>query len=215
MNVNLFGATGLVGGYLLKECLANEAVEALTIFVRKPLPLQHPKLKQVITDFDSLAKVAHEIKADVVFNCLGTTIKVAGSEAAQYQIDCLYPVKVAQLAAQNGVRCMVNVSSVGASLSGNFYLKTKAEMEKGVAEAIGKKAYFLRPSFLVGERADFRFWEKVGIFSFVAINPLLMGGLKKFKSINAQDVAKAMLTIAIQQPENSIFEYENIQQFVD
>jgi uncharacterized protein YbjT (DUF2867 family) len=201
MKVNIFGATGLVGNLLLQETLQNDAIESVKIFVRKPIAVQHIKLHQIHTTADALDQLAHEITGDVVFNCLGTTIKQAGSQAAQYAIDCEYPAKAAALAAANGVPCMINVSSVGASENGNFYLKTKADMEQKVAAAIGEKAYFLRPSFILGDRGVFRLGEKIGIYLMVLINPLLMGGLRKYRSIQAINIAKAMLKLALNQPE--------------
>ncbi len=200
MEVNIFGATGLVGKLLLQECLQKEAIESVKIFVRKPIAIQHAKLHQIITTADTLDQVAHEIKGDVVFNCLGTTIKQAGSQSAQYAIDCEYPAQAATLAAANGVPCMINVSSVGTSEKGNFYLKTKADMEQKVVAAIGEKAYFLRPSFILGDRGVFRLGEKIGIYLMVLINPLLMGSLRKYRSIQAQSIAKAMLNLALTQP---------------
>jgi uncharacterized protein YbjT (DUF2867 family) len=199
-SVLIFGATGLVGDLLLHQCLADDRVSVVKIFVRKRISLSHPKLVQVETTADSLHLVAGEIAGDVVFNCLGTTLRQAGSQEAQYAIDCAYPVRVAQLAAQNGISCMVNVSSVGASATGNFYLKTKADMEKGVGEAIGEKAYFMRPSFITGNRKVFRLGERIGIYLMILLNPLFIGGFRKFRSIAAQKIAAAMLHIGLEQP---------------
>ena len=211
MNINIFGATGLIGSALLQQCLDNEQITSIKIFVRKKIALQNDKLQQVITTFEGLENVASAITGDAVFNCLGTTLKQAGSQAAQYEIDCSYPVKVAQLAAANGVLCMVNVSSVGTSENGNFYLKTKADMERGVSAAIGTKAYFMRPSFLVGDRPEFRLGEKIGIYAFYGINLLLFGGLRKYRSIHANQVAKAMLNVALTQPtDKTVFHYDEM-----
>ena len=211
MTANIFGATGLVGGHLLDLCLQHPNVAQVKVFVRKPMDLQHPKLLQITTDFAGLEQVRAQISGDVVFNCLGTTISQAGSQAAQYAIDCEYPVKVAQLAAANGVPCMVSVSSVGASATGNFYLKTKADMESGVQKAIGEKAYFMRPSFILGNRKAFRLGEKIGIVLMMGINPLLLGGLRKYRSIHAEKIAKAMLQVALKQPKSpKVFHYGDI-----
>jgi uncharacterized protein YbjT (DUF2867 family) len=211
MTVNIFGATGLIGNLLLQACLESDQLSQVTIFVRKPTGLLHPKLREVVATYETLDKVGEEIKGNVVFNCLGTTLKQAGSQMAQYTIDCEYPVKIAQIAAKNGIKCMVNVSSVGADESGNFYLRTKAAMERGVREAIGPKSYFLRPSLLVGERKELRFGEKIGIYAAAAINPLLWGSLRKYRSISAEHVANAMLRTALEQPEGpTILHYDEI-----
>jgi uncharacterized protein YbjT (DUF2867 family) len=160
---------------------------------------------------ETLAGAASEISGDVVFNCLGTTLKKAGSQAAQYAIDCTYPVQVAQLAATNGVPCMVNVSSVGTSERGNFYLKTKADMERGVAEAMGEGAYFMRPSLIMGDRQEFRFGEKVGMWLTPIFDALMLGSLRKYHSIAAKNIAKAMLQVAIERPESpKVLHYDDI-----
>lgn len=211
MKICIFGATGLTGGLLLEACLRHGHVQQVTIFVRKPLPLQHAKLRQVTTTMETLADVATDIDGDVVFNCLGTTLKKAGSQAAQYAIDCAYPVRVAQLAAANGVTCMVNVSSVGASERGNFYLKTKADMERGVREAIGEGAYFVRPSLIMGDRQEFRFGEKVGMWLTPIFDALMLGGLRKYHSVAAHNIAKAMLQVAIERPDSpKVLHYDDI-----
>jgi uncharacterized protein YbjT (DUF2867 family) len=214
MKVLIFGATGLVGEFLMHACLQNPRIKQVTIFVRKKIALEHTKLTQVICALDTVEQVADQITGDVVFNCLGTTLKQAGSEAAQYAVDCTYPVKVAQIAAQNGIKCMVNVSSVGTSATGNFYLRTKAEMEAGISAAIGAKAYFMRPSFLTGPRKEVRIGEKIGIGLSIIINPLMFGGLRKYRSISAFKVAQAMIGIAMEQPEApKVLHYDEIMHY--
>lgn len=212
MTVNIFGATGLVGDKLLHQCLDSERIKLVRIFVRKPLSLEHPKLRQIVATLENLEEVAGEIRGDIVFNCLGTTLRQAGSQAAQYEIDCTYPVRVAQLAARNGIPCMVSISSIGASDRGNFYLKTKADMERGVREAIGERAYFMRPSFITGPRKVFRLAERIGIYAMVLLNPLFVGSWRKYRSIAASQIAKAMLHVGLNQPEssNKIWHYDEM-----
>lgn len=197
MKVLIFGATGLTGGHLTTQCLADNQINEVVIFVRKPLSLTHQKLKQVITDYDNLSKHIADFQGDVVFNCLGTTIKKAGSEAAQLVIDRDYPIQIAQLAATQHIPMMINVSSISASAqSNNFYLRAKGEMENGVSKAIGEGAYFLRPSFLLGKRTEFRLGERIGIYAMYLFDLFMIRKWSKYHSIAAQDVAKAMLHIA-------------------
>jgi uncharacterized protein YbjT (DUF2867 family) len=210
MEVNIFGASGLVGELLLKECLANEQISQVNIFVRKTLAIEHEKLKQHICTYETLNQNADKIKGAILFNCLGTTLKIAGSQEAQYKIDALYPIAIATIAAENNIKTIVSVSSVGASEKGNFYLKTKSDMEKGITQLFKERAYFIRPSFLVGDRKEFRMGESLGIFSFKLLNLFLQGGLKKYRSISAQKVARAMQAIAIQLPKEQYFEYDQI-----
>lgn len=211
MNVLLFGATGLIGQSLLENCLQDDTIKTVTIFVRKSSTLRHPKLQEVICDYETLETHRTLLTGDVVFNCLGTTLKVAGSKEAQYTIDCLYPVKIAQLASANGVEMMVSVSSIGASASGNFYLRTKYDMEEGIKSYFGNQAYFMRPSLLTGPRKEFRTGEKVAQFFFPIINLLLWGPLKNYRSIKADTVAKAMLHTAKHKPDKQVLFFEDMQ----
>lgn len=210
MNILLFGATGLIGQSLLEDCLQDDMVNTVKVFVRKSLNRTHPKLQEVICDYTTLALQQHQLTGDVVFNCLGTTLKVAGSKEAQYTIDCLYPVKVAALSAGNDVKYMISVSSIGASASGNFYLRTKYDMEEGIKTHFGSQACFMRPSLLTGPRKEFRLGEKVAQYAFYVINLLLWGPLKNYRSIKAATVARAMLNAAKQKPAKQVMFYEDM-----
>ena len=90
-----------------------------------------------------ISALSSEIQGDVLFNALGTTIKKAGSKEEQQRIDRDLPVAFAKIASANGVKIMLNVSSVGANLNGGFYLKTKAEMENGTTKYLSRNRYFI------------------------------------------------------------------------
>ena len=81
----------------------------VSIFVRKPTGISHPKLKEYVVNYDHLSLVKDKIVSDVIFNCLGTTLKVAGSKENQQIIDRDYPIVVAKIASENGVKKIINV----------------------------------------------------------------------------------------------------------
>src|SRR5664280_2472713 len=134
MKAIVIGATGLVGNLILKEVLSDNNFSEVRIFVRKPTGIINPKLKEIVSPMTDIISLSSEIQGDVLFNALGTTIKKAGSQKEQQRIDRDLPVAFAKIASEKGVRIMLNVSSIGASLKGGFYLKTKAEMENGTKE---------------------------------------------------------------------------------
>ena len=68
----------------------------------------------------------------------------------------------------------------------------------------------MRPSFLMGNRKEKRFGEKIGIFLFRLLSPLFLGPLKKMKPIKAEEVAKAMINVAQKDYEQIIFESNEI-----
>lgn len=207
----LLGATGLVGSHLLQFLLSADYYQKVRVLVRRPLPIEHPKLEQIIFDFDH--PEAQKVVGEEVFCCLGTTLKKAGSEAAQFKIDHDYPLQIGQIALKNGARKYFLVSSIGAdAASRNFYLRTKGSLEKGLAALHFENFVSFRPSILFGGRAEFRFGERVGIFLMRLVAPFLFGKWKKYRGIEARVVASAMFRVAqAAQHGNRTLESDEIQ----
>jgi uncharacterized protein YbjT (DUF2867 family) len=196
MKAIVIGATGLVGYLILKEILNDNDFSEVRIFVRKPTGIINPKLKEIISPMKDIIALSSEIQGDVLFNALGTTIKKAGSQVEQQRIDRDLPTAFARIASENGVKLMLNVSSVGANLNSGFYLKTKAEMEKGTQKFFPETAFHFRPGFLVGNRKDFRLVEKIASGVMKVIDPILTGSYKKYRSMPAGKLANAMVNLS-------------------
>jgi uncharacterized protein YbjT (DUF2867 family) len=140
--------------------------------------------------------VRSEIKGDMLFNALGTTIKQAGSQEEQQRIDRDLPVIFARIASENGTKLMLNISSVGANLKSGFYLRTKAEMENGTQKFFPGKTFHFRPGFLVGKRKEFRLAEKIAFGFMKILDPVLTGTSKKYRSMPVDKLAKAMVGLS-------------------
>jgi uncharacterized protein YbjT (DUF2867 family) len=196
MKAIVIGATGLVGNLILKELLSDNDFSEVRIFVRKPTGIINPKLKEIMTPMTDINTLSTEIQGDVLFNALGTTIKKAGSQEEQQRIDRDLPIAFAKIASENGVKIMLNVSSLGANLDGGFYLKTKAEMENGTQKYFPRSVFHFRPGFLVGDRKEFRLVEKIASGVMKVIDPILTGSSKKYKSMPADKLAKAMVSLS-------------------
>lgn len=151
------------------------------------------KVEEKVVDYDALDRAAFEA-VDDVYACLGTTIKKAGSQDAFRKVDHDYTLAVANMAQAAGVTRFAVVSSVGASArSSNFYLRVKGETDEAL-EKIGFEGLVIaRPSVLVGNREEHRPGEKVGIAVTKAFSFAMVGGLKKFRPIEARRVAAAMI----------------------
>jgi len=82
MNVLMFGATGMIGQGVLRECLTDQRVTSLIAVVRTPLGFTHPKLREIVhRDFMDLSSLAGEFTAvDACFFCLGMTSAGKGEE---------------------------------------------------------------------------------------------------------------------------------------
>lgn len=188
----LLGATGLVGSHLLEQLLNDARYETVVALTRRSLGQTHPKLRQEIIDFDQPDPA--KIKGDDLFSALGTTLRKAGSKEAQYKIDCTYPYEIGRIARDNGVQQYLLVSSIGADAqSSNFYLRTKGELEEKLKALNFKTFVSARPSFLLGQRKEFRLGEKIGIVLAQAFSFLIP---KKYRGIQAGKVATALIELA-------------------
>jgi uncharacterized protein YbjT (DUF2867 family) len=209
----IVGASGLVGNEVLKLLLADNDFEKVKTFVRKPLVISHPKLEQYIINFDFIDKSADLIKGNVLFCCLGTTIKTAGSKEEFKKVDYVYPLEFAKIAKQNGVNKFLIITSIGANKSSsNFYLKVKGDIETVLEKLKFDSLVILQPSMLLGERKGLRSGEIIGKIIMKPISFLFIGKFKKYKAIEATIVAKAMIQLSKSDlPSVSIMQSDKLQ----
>ena len=190
----LLGATGMVGNALLKQLLVSPDYSSVIAFVRRTSLPKHAKLTEHVVDFSKPDTWATKVMGDVLFSCLGTTLAVAGSKVNQFAVDYTYQFQLAKVAAGNGVKSYVLVSSAGANAnSSNFYLSMKGALDADVQKLAFQTINILRPGQLYGERNKKRNMEKMAISVMFFINKL--GLLRKYRPIHADEVAKAMLRV--------------------
>lgn len=188
------GASGLVGGHLLRELLAAEEYDRVVSVGRRRVAVEHPKLTQVPADFTALDRVASDLAADDAFCCLGTTRRQAGSREAFRAVDRAAVLAFAWAAQQAGARRFFAVSALGAdSGSRIFYNRVKGETEEALMVLHFKTLVLLRPALLLGRREHPRFGERLLAALLWAIEPFLVGRLEKYRPIEAEVVARAML----------------------
>jgi uncharacterized protein YbjT (DUF2867 family) len=205
----IIGSTGLIGSQLLQLLLESDYYSTVITFVKRDTGIQHPKLKQHIIDFEKPESYRDLVEGNDFFCTIGTTINKAGSKEAFRKVDFEYPEQFAEIAIENKVKQFLIISSLGADAnSSNFYLKTKGEIEGFLKNSTLEKVSILRPSLLLGNRAEFRLGEKVGAFFMNALSFLFIGSLKKYKPIKSETVAKALFAIA-QQNKNGFTIYES------
>lgn len=187
----IIGATGLIGNHLVNMILSDTFFNKIVVLVRRATNIHNEKLIEHIVDFNDQDSYKHLVRGDVLFSCMGTTLKKAGSKDAQWKIDFTYQYEVAQAARNNGVETMVLVSSSGANPKSRlFYPKMKGELEESVKKLEFPNYMIFQPSLLVGERNEVRVGEKIGEKLGDVLTKL--PGLKKYKPIEGEEVAKAM-----------------------
>ncbi|WP_428910891.1 oxidoreductase [Niallia sp. Krafla_26] len=191
------GASGLVGNELLHILLEQAEYERVQALVRRPLGKKHPKLVEVITDFDKLGEDQEPFKVDDVFCCLGTTIKKAKTREAMYKVDVDYPLKIAKMAQQNGATHFLLISSMNAHSNSRIpYSKMKGILEEKVKDIPFKRISIIRPSLLLGNRSEFRLGEYTASKIFRGLSFFLKDSWKSHFGIEAKTVAQAMYHIA-------------------
>ena len=207
----VFGSSGLVGQQLVQQLIQNNTYQKIKLFVRKNPNLVNSKIEIIETKFDNFELLSPKIKGDDCFFCIGTTKKNSPDKSEYQKIELDLPRKIANLAKQNNIQSFIFVSSGYAnSKSSGDYLRFKGLVEEELISLKFNVLGILRPSFLLGNRKEKRIGEKIGIFIFKILSPLMMGPLKRMKPIHVKLVANAMIKIAQSNLSEVIFESDEI-----
>ena len=211
----LFGASGLVGSHVLSQLISNNNYSKIKLFVRSSIDISDPKIEIIQTDFNNLENHIEDIKGDDCFFCIGTTKKNSPDKNEYQRIELNIPKQVAQIAKSNNIKSYFFVSSGYAnSKSSGDYLKYKGLVEEEILSLGFSKTGILRPSFILGNRKEFRLGEKIGIIIFKLLNPLFVGPLRKMRSIHSETIAIAMIKLANENIDQKIFESDQISDLV-
>ena len=203
------GASGLVGSKLMELLCENVTVKKIIVLSRRPLEFENPKVQVVLTDFTRLQAFQGKLEgADVMYCCIGTTIKKAGSRDAFRKVDYQIPYDLASLASRAEIPKLIIISSIGASPgSKNFYLRVKGEMERDIsADFRFQKLAFLRPSLLLGDRQEFRFIERIMQLLMYLFSFVFVGRFARYRPVSDQTVAKAMISISNSVNNQKVYE---------
>lgn len=207
----IVGASGLIGSKLLNILLAQSDYDKVLSIGRKKIKVTNTKLQQIVVEFDNIAEYENELKGDVIFCCLGTTKRDTPDLNDYRKIDHDYPVRLAEIAVRNSVSQFHYISATGARAgSSNFYTKIKGDTEEDLKK-VGVEALFIyQPSVLIGHRKKPRILESIAVFMMKIFGVLLVGRLKKYKAIEALDVAKAIYKQSLKN-KKGVFTYTSDQ----
>ncbi len=193
----ILGATGLTGGILLDTLLHDDRYNKIKLFSRSSVKLNHSKIEEHIIDMLELRDYAEDFTADEVYCCIGTTNAKTPNKDLYHKIDYGIPVSAARLCKTNQIATFIVVSALGANLNSNlFYNRTKGEMEVAILEFEIPNTYILQPSLIGGKRGEKRPGEYFFKQLMKIFDPLLLGGLKKYRIIQPETIVSAMLCLA-------------------
>jgi len=192
LNALVIGATGATGQEIVSQLLEDDSFNSVSIFVRKEPNITHSKLKTYVIDFSKLEEYKELIKGDVLFSCLGTTLRDAGSKEKQYLVDYTYQYEFAKIASDNGVPIYSLISSTGSNENSPFfYPKIKGKLEEAVKKLPFKIVQIFQPPTLIRQKNLIRLGEKIGIKIFGFLNSF--GILKSQKPLPVSNLAKVMI----------------------
>lgn len=195
MKALVLGATGAIGKDLVGQLCADGRFDRVDIFVRRDVPAPSDKVVVHKVDFDNPSQWSHLLSGDVLFSTLGTTLRAAGGQEAQWKVDYTYQLEAARAARSNGVPTYVLVSSVGADPGSKFfYTRMKGALDEAVAQLGFGGCFILRPPSLVRKGSD-RFGEKAGVAVLRALNAV--GIMRSYRPMPTGEVAAAMVRLAL------------------
>jgi uncharacterized protein YbjT (DUF2867 family) len=208
----ILGSTGLTGKLLLNKLIADDRYASIKLFSRKPSGNTSPKIKEFVGDILQLEQFKNDFTADEVFCCIGTTSAKTKDRAIYKAIDFGIPFTASKLAIENKIPTILVISALGSNAKSKiFYNRTKGEMEQAVLDQKIDNTYILRPSLILGDRGERRFGESLAAVFMKLIAVFLIGRAKKYRAIEADCIAEAMITLANSLPKIKIVDSDLLQ----
>lgn len=191
MKAVVIGGSGATGKELVNDLLQDASFTNVVVLLRKNMPITHPKLVQVIVQFDRLQDYATQIYGDVAFSCLGTTRNAAGSKEEQWKVDHDYQLCFASIARENGIPVFVLLSAANVSKSSSFfYNRMKGTLEENIRALHFQKLLIFRPGMIIRPHSD-RIGERIGLSVLKFLNRLKI--FLRYEPLHTSLIAKAMV----------------------
>ncbi len=190
----VIGATGLVGSHCLDHLLESSLYHQVSVVVRRPIPKDHPKLKQNVIDFQKLDSYETLFEVNDVFCCLG--VKGPVSQYEFNQVETGYPLTAGKMAAKTGVDQFLVVTAMLSSPRSPVQLfKAKGILEAGLKKESLNALHLFRPSLIVGDR-DISRPDEESIALFFKRITIFTPFLRKYLYIEGKSIAGAMVHVA-------------------
>ena len=205
-SVLILGATGLVGAECVRQFAASPRFDRVVTLARRPLARTPARVETHVIDFERLDEAAQHFRVSHIVCALGTTIKQAGSQERFRRVDHDYPVAAARLGIREGAQHFLLVSALGASPQSRvFYSRVKGEVEDAIRTLAYRSVTIVRPSLLLGERAELRLGEQIGKL-FAGVVP------RRYRPVEGSAVASTLLRAAVEdRPGVCIIESKEIR----
>jgi uncharacterized protein YbjT (DUF2867 family) len=216
MKVILFGATGMVGQGVLRECLLDADVESVLVIGRSPTGQRNPKLREILhTDFMDFSAIESELAGfDACFFCLG--VSSVGMDEERYR-HLTYDITLAAatvLAKLNPGMVFIYVTGRGTDSTGQgrlMWARVKGKTENDLFKLPFKAAYMFRPAGiqpLHGIRSKTAWYQALYVVAAPVLT-LLHRIAPKYVTTSEQ-VGRAMIKVARDGYSKPVLESEDI-----
>ncbi|MGQ7828605.1 NAD(P)H-binding protein [Altererythrobacter sp. Z27] len=199
LRLALVGATGLIGRAVIDACIGRSDVRLVAIARREMKLPRGARMELFVAEPDKWGEVFEALQPTALISALGTTWKKSGEDEEAFRaVDQQLVLATARAAHAAGIQRLVSISSVGADpRSKNLYLRVKGEVEGELSKVGLKRLDLLRPGLLKGAREnDRRLGERLAIIASPLVDPFLNGKLRKYRSIEASEVAMGAIGLA-------------------
>jgi uncharacterized protein YbjT (DUF2867 family) len=195
MIATIIGGTGLTGSFLVRNLLADSGITKVISVSRRPMLISNAKLAEVlISDLAELPAIEAKLRGELYFCCLGTTIKIAGSQENFEKVDHDAILAFATLAKAHDAKSFTLISAMGANPNSMFfYNRVKGRTENDVRDLGMRSLIIFRPAFLVGPREALRSSESILTKTLVPISRILPVRTRKSLITEVETLAKRML----------------------
>ena len=195
------GSSGLVGSFLINNL--SVLYPKVISYSRRKIHFDKKNVKNLIIDFNNLENESSFKEIDHLYIALGTTRRKAGSDKNFELVDYHYCINLARSANKMGVKRISVISSVGSDPDSVFlYPRTKGMLEREIIKIPLDHLNIVKPGIILGERIETRVGENLGKIFFFLIDKILFGSFKKYKSISANDISKAMIFQLVNSKKN-------------
>jgi uncharacterized protein YbjT (DUF2867 family) len=194
-NILLLGATGAVGGEVLKTLLAMPDISRITVLVRRPLPTPlNAKITQYIVDvFDPASYAAHLVNHNIAICTFGVGQPTKVSKDEFIRVDKMAVLDFAKACRAADVKHFELLGSVAAdATSRSFYLKTKGELRDAIAALNFERFSTFQPSVILTPANRYGMNQAIMLAVWPVISRALLGSLQKYRGIRVDHLGKAI-----------------------
>jgi uncharacterized protein YbjT (DUF2867 family) len=195
LSVGILGATGAVGGEVLKTLLTLPEVSRITVFTRRPLdgPLDSKITQYILDVFDPASYGAYINSHSIAICTLGVGQPTKASQDEFTRIDKQAVLDFALACKAAGVRHFSLLGAIAADAkSRSFYLRSKGELRDAIAAMGFERFSVFQPAMILTPQNRYGFSQAVMLALWPIVSPLMIGGLNKFRGNRVEDLGCAM-----------------------